>query len=68
MAREKLDLALVVVTTPDGEETELNMDSCGAGNLDEETAQALMIGRAVRAALMSSEGDGATIEVCIYTR
>lgn len=65
MARETLDMTVIVVTDPNGTETEVSPDE-RYGNLDLETSQALQIGRAVRAALMASEDDGATVEVRVY--
>lgn len=65
MGRETLESTLIVVTASDGTEVEVDPDEM-LGNLDIETSQALQIGRAVRAALMASEEDGATVEVRAY--
>lgn len=65
MARENLENTLIVVIDPLGNEAEVCPDGL-IGNLDEETSQSLIIGRAVRSALMVSEGDAVTVEVSIY--
>ena len=62
-----LDSTLIVVFSPDGTEIEVDpMD--GIGNLDDEASQSMLIGRAVRAALFSTEEDGAMVEVRIYSQ
>ena len=65
MARDTLESTVVVVTAPDGSEVEVN-PSESVGNLNAEASQALLIGRAVRAALMASEEDGSRVEVRVY--
>lgn len=66
MKRESLENTVVVVTTPEGEEVEVQMD-LGIGNLNEEATQCLLIGRAVRDALMTAK-DGAPVEVAVYSQ
>ena len=65
MERETLASTLIVVTDPLGNEVEVSPDDM-FGSMDEETSQSLMIGRAVRSALMTSIEDGATVYVRIY--
>ena len=66
MQRESLENCLVVVTTVDGGETELAMDT-GVGNLNAEASECIVLGRAVRAALLAAK-DGETVEVAAYAK
>ena len=66
MKRDTLDCTLIVVTDMNGSEVEIKPDEM-LGNLNEEASQSLMIGRAVRNALMQSCEDGA-IEVSIFAQ
>jgi len=65
--RETLNWTVVVVEGDDGEEAEVNMDDL-LGNFDEELSQCLLIGRAVRDALMRDDKDGATAIVRCYSQ
>lgn len=65
--RETLSGTVVVVEGDDGDEAEVNMDDL-LGNFDEELSQCLLIGRAVRDALMREENDGATAIVRCYAQ
>lgn len=65
MERESLVDVVIVVTTTDGAEVEV--ENFGVGNLDQEASECLLIGRAVRAALMRAD-DGAVVEVRAYTQ
>lgn len=66
MQRESLDNVVVVVTLPDGSETEVDLGS-SVGNLDQEASECLLIGRAVRDALMRTD-DGDAVDVRVYTQ
>lgn len=65
MRRDSLDFTLVVVTDTKGAEFELQL--ADVGNLSTETSQALVIGQAVRRALLLA-GDGDAVEVRVYSR
>ena len=66
MKRDTLDFTLIIVTDRNGNEVEIKPDDM-LGNLNEEASQSLMIGRAVRNALMQSCED-CIIEVSIYAQ
>ena len=65
--RETLSDTVVVVEGDDGEEAEVGMGEL-LGNFDEELSQCLLIGRAVRDALMREDKDGATVIVRAYSQ
>ena len=65
--RETLSDTVVVVEGDDGEEAEVGMGEL-LGNFDEELSQCLLIGRAVRDALMREGKDGATVIVRAYSQ
>ena len=52
MKRESLEDAIVVVTSSDGEEVEVDLTAGVSGNYDQKTKECLLIGCAVRDALM----------------
>ncbi len=67
MGRETLLETVIVITDENGNETEVDMNTA-VGNFDEELSQSLMIGRAVRAALMGMAHDGAEVTVRVYAQ
>lgn len=63
MKRENFYDTVIVVTSPDGHEVEINGGKT-MGNLDEDASLSLMIGSAVREMLTTlDEGDEITIEI-----